>query len=962
MDTWFLAALFLLLLIVVGAVLGIIAFFSLRKLRDQNALLQRDLKAVQGQMEAFAAQAVGAAASFVQQARADIAPSIASETVSAQNQDLEEQIAPATAAAFIGPVLPKVSQAAAVSAAPPPLPTGADTPTDAPTGAPADIKTRTPVASKLDAESTIGGKITIWVGGLALGFGGLFLVLYAIENAILGPAARVSLGFGFGALVAALGEWTRRRPEKYALAGFERANIPAILTSVGIFSMFAAVYAAHGLYELIGPVMAFAILAALSAAVMALALLHGPTLGALGLLASYGVPFLITSNADSVTGLASYILAVTMAALTVARLRGWLWLAQSALAASFFFGILFQMMGTGDPPLVVTLYIAATCVLAFFTFVYSIHTPLAFGQKSDDSARPPTDWLATRALAVMPLPIIMHFHQSQPLGLEVLEMAALFAVPMAVAYVYPALRFVIVLPAIAACLRYLTMSLPALDVPLETLLGPSLLSMDIRASIPVYASIGALSVLALLVWSLWAALRSPTRTVMVATGAFSAVLMLFVAFGRLDMFFGVGAFTFAALMLFALFHIQASRLHQGLGVGVYGRDASIASALIGSLVALAFAATVLFDGVGLTLALGLITGASVITYQRYPLMELRVFAVLALLPYVGRLIFEPLIDPALMAVSPPFFNLLALGYGIPALSLVACAFVLTAARKDIWAELMQGAAIVLVLVSVAVLCLHAIDPTFRFFTGEQSLAATATLTMIGGAFALGLTRITSRGGAMRVLSIGAQILGGLGMAFGAVSLFVVYNPVFHPSAFTNAQINVGQSVVFNLIGYAYALPGLIFGALVYQVWGKRHRAYCWGALIFTGLLGFVWVNLTIRQVFSPGLLLAAPIEQGELYTYSVVWLIIAIAMLAYGILARQVQVRAASGLILVAVILKVFLLDLSHLTGILRAVSFIGLGAVLLCIGLVYQRALRTLQTREAPNGDLTDDEDRQKT
>ncbi len=49
---------------------------------------------------------------------------------------------------------------------------------------------------------------------------------------------------------------------------------------------------------------------------------------------------------------------------------------------------------------------------------------------------------------------------------------------------------------------------------------------------------------------------------------------------------------------------------------------------------------------------------------------------------------------------------------------------------------------------------------------------------------------------------------------------------------------------------------------------------------------------------------------------------------------------------LIAVI-KVFLIDMSNLEGILRALSFIGLGAVLIGIGLFYQRILGKKSGRE---------------
>ena len=50
------------------------------------------------------------------------------------------------------------------------------------------------------------------------------------------------------------------------------------------------------------------------------------------------------------------------------------------------------------------------------------------------------------------------------------------------------------------------------------------------------------------------------------------------------------------------------------------------------------------------------------------------------------------------------------------------------------------------------------------------------------------------------------------------------------------------------------------------------------------------------------------------------------------------ELRLASGLFVVAAVLKVFLYDLAQLEGILRALSFIGLGAVLIGIGLAYQK------------------------
>jgi uncharacterized membrane protein len=63
-------------------------------------------------------------------------------------------------------------------------------------------------------------------------------------------------------------------------------------------------------------------------------------------------------------------------------------------------------------------------------------------------------------------------------------------------------------------------------------------------------------------------------------------------------------------------------------------------------------------------------------------------------------------------------------------------------------------------------------------------------------------------------------------------------------------------------------------------------------------------------------------------------------LLATGIWLRSRPVRFASAAVTILTVLKVFLVDMSNLTGIYQALSFIGLGIVLLGIGWFYQRLL----------------------
>jgi uncharacterized membrane protein len=76
----------------------------------------------------------------------------------------------------------------------------------------------------------------------------------------------------------------------------------------------------------------------------------------------------------------------------------------------------------------------------------------------------------------------------------------------------------------------------------------------------------------------------------------------------------------------------------------------------------------------------------------------------------------------------------------------------------------------------------------------------------------------------------------------------------------------------------------------------------------------------------------------ELYAYSAAWILFALALLAVGILRRSRFWRGFSLAVLIATVLKVFLYDMSDLTGLLRVASFLGLGLALIGIGQLYRR------------------------
>ena len=99
------------------------------------------------------------------------------------------------------------------------------------------------------------------------------------------------------------------------------------------------------------------------------------------------------------------------------------------------------------------------------------------------------------------------------------------------------------------------------------------------------------------------------------------------------------------------------------------------------------------------------------------------------------------------------------------------------------------------------------------------------------------------------------------------------------------------------------------------------------------------VATTVRQA-AHGTLLTGAVTTGENYGYSAAFLLLAIAWLALGIRSGARDLRIAGLALLTAVTFKVFLIDAAALDGLLRILSFFGLGVALIGIGWVYNRFL----------------------
>jgi uncharacterized membrane protein len=129
--------------------------------------------------------------------------------------------------------------------------------------------------------------------------------------------------------------------------------------------------------------------------------------------------------------------------------------------------------------------------------------------------------------------------------------------------------------------------------------------------------------------------------------------------------------------------------------------------------------------------------------------------------------------------------------------------------------------------------------------------------------------------------------------------------------------------------------------------------------VYALVSGFVWITLQIRYLFHPNRmgLLFGSIDDAELWAWSGAWLLYGIALMILGIRGNERLLRLAALAVVGLVCAKVFLIDMSDLTGLWRVLSFLGLGLALIGLGVVHRRfVLPVKQALDGGQGEIPDE------
>jgi uncharacterized membrane protein len=782
-----------------------------------------------------------------------------------------------------------------------------------------------PIAPRMSLEERLGTQWAVWVGGLAVVLGGVFLVRYSIEQGLLGPGVRVTLGALLAVALIVAGEWARRSERVSGIAGLPTAHIPSILTAAGTTVAYADVYAAYALYGFLGPGSAFIMLGLVALATLAAALLHGQTLASLGLVGAYLTPLLVASEQPDYWSLYIYLAVVTAAAFALARVRMWRRLAIAAVV----FSAVWTLPGVGIVSVDALGAHLFHVVTGFALAAALIVAGLFLGPDAEVGR---IDGVSSAALGtyLVAATLLVLASRHDPLALA--TFAVLVVATVAIAWrAEPAAAAV---PA-AALLAALVIVRWAVDIHVGHLLAPS---GPVAGAVPEppKADVGWHLVLATGFALLFGAAgyraqgRSERPIVPIlwsASAVFAPVAVLAALYYRIANLEPSIPFAASALLLSVLYALATEQLDKrAFRPGLAAAGALFAT---GAVAALALALTMALEKGWLTVALALMVAGIAWVADKRPLPALRMLAAAVAVLVMARIAWEPRIVGPDVGTTP-IFNWLLYGYGISAAAFAVGGHLLRRRADDGPARTIDSGAIVLTVLLAFSEIRHFIYHG-DIYRNSTSLAELALQVSVGLAMTIGLERLRLHTRSM-VHDVGALVVAALTLMAIVLGLAVSKNPLLTGEP-------VGGSFV-NLILLGYGLPAVLAAALALQTRGVRPRSYSATAAVTAVALALAYLSLEVRALYHGEVLTVGPTSNAEQYTYSAVWLAFGVVLLAVGVLLRSQPVRFASAAVVILTVLKVFLVDMHDLTGIYQGLSFIGLGVVLLGIGWLYQRLL----------------------
>jgi uncharacterized membrane protein len=869
-----------------GTVFGWISFFKLRKLEQKIFTLSRQLAAGAG----------------------------AEKKAPSQKPEISEPAATVKKAA--PKATPKASPKITVAAAP-----------DKP-------------ASSFDAlERSLSGNWLVWVGALVLALGGVLLVKYTIEAIHFGPWLRISTAMAAGLAMLASGHWLKRRDGLGAR--LIRSAAPLALSGAGLITLYGAIYASYALYHLLPAPIAFVLMALIALGGMVLALIHGQLLALIGIGGGYIVPMLVQTQNPSALALFGYVFLVAATGMLLARQRQWRISGLVAVSGVLLWPLLWlantsaQTVPAGDATILVVFLFSIMGLGVALHWRNAAQLPLSVRHIRQWSA--PYINVMTLALSLA-LVFFFLIRQSDYLPFVVMAFALLCAGTLMMAWRREGLGWLPVFPALAAFFVLLYWPAEQADIINDTVrlnrfLGVPGAGPDGLPFVSTLLGFAALYGLG----GYLAQARLGVRGIMASLSAFMPLALLFVAYWRVNGLQHDWQMTALALVL-SLAQVMVLENFARKSGGMEAHPGPATAYALGCNGALALALAMSMGQVWLSVGLAMQVPVMALLWGRLKVPVLKPAALtLAVLVVLRLTIFGEAFERTIGEI--PVFNWLLWGYGLPALALMVSAKLFLRAETKANSYTIQGLQSAAMVCAIALLMLE----THHFMSGGKM----TDLPMFSE-WALYLCSWL----AIAVLfywRMGPNLP--FAQRWGRRLLLVLSGPLMLFLGLLNPWAEqasgIGPLPVFNPLALAYLIPGvlLLVQASLYRQQGRDSMALLFSLVGLVELL--LWQVLEVRRAFHASALHEGPISNGESYSYSAVVLIYALVILAAGFWRRLPYLRHTALGLVILVTLKIFIYDLSALQGLLRGLSFLGLGAVLMGIALIYQKLILPAQALE---------------
>ena len=780
----------------------------------------------------------------------------------------------------------------------------------------AEPPTRKSEVPKRDMEQALASRWFVWIGGVAIAIGGLLFVKYAYDNNLISPPLQIFLGLLMGAGLILAGDRLRRNT-------IESDYVPAALSAAGLATAFASIYAAYALYELVGPTTDFIGLALVGLGALALSLRQGPLIAALGILGSYATPMMIASPNPSGWGFFPYLLVIMGASFAVLHKRPWWWLGYASIVGSALWSFLW-IGGPFEAADILPLGLFALGVGAISIFAISGRAILASKTGSLLNPMGMTEPLKIGSVGVVAASLVLAAlvlksdHAAAALILFFIGMACIAAISWfkqgdtAAAPAAGFLSLIVLMGWQQAAFTEWAMDERGLWSSVLRGEAPQFLRWTLAAG-AAFTALGLAGVFKKIPPLTWAAL---------AVG--SALLFLIVAWGRVDSLLSDNVWAliglFAAGVLLAAVWLRREQISGGndnLAAGILS---------VGSAGLLLFTEDRMLDGVWLTLGMSALAAAYAFSTRALAVKLLApIVAALASLTALRLFVSRELWNDDRTLPFGQHWPLY--GYGIPVVLFYMGARWLKSSGHNKSATALEGISLGLVISLVSLELRVLIGGGLTSDEPQLLEMAAHILTWLGAAYGLMYRQQIFSS----FISLwGARILIAVSCAGIVLLSLAAPNPIV-------TEDPVPGNIVFNALLLAYLAPVVLLGLIARRLDALNWLQFRPAMGVLALVLAITYVTLETKRVFQGPAMVAWSLSDGESYAYSAVWLVSALALFGVGIKLSRQYIRYAGLAVMVLVVLKVFLWDMSGLEGLFRIFSFIGLGLCLVGIGWLYQ-------------------------